>query len=255
MKRHIQWLLLLMTIVSCSEEKKHLGYDIELWKDTEVWNFASYISNNDFEKAEELLSCNSYDVDFREPKFGETLLSWAILNDNVEAVNFLLDHGANPNSHNTYNGESPMTDAAGGFHSVEILKYLLSHGGNPNDYVKETENLSYRSKETPLTKAASTSLEKTKMLVEAGADPNFTIEPGMTPFYKAAHRIEVLEYLLLNCKFDYRKTFIETIDGDTLFLKEILEKDKVAYRRDSIRIKRILKYIDDHFPETKKEYG
>ena len=107
MKRHIQWLLLLMTIVSCSEEKKHLGYDIELWKDTEVWNFASYISNNDFEKAEELLSCNSYDVDFREPKFGETLPSWVFTNKR--------DVGSWINVHNLVNyrmmGESTGSDA------------------------------------------------------------------------------------------------------------------------------------------------
>ena len=244
----------LLLFVSCiGHEKDYLGDDIELWKNTEAWDFAKCISKGKFEKAEKILEENHLDVDFREPKFGETLLSWAIFNDNIDAVKFLIDHGANPNLHNTYNGESPMTNAAGGFRSVEILDYLLLHGGNANDHAGKDEKLSYfYSNETPLTEAAFTSLEKTKMLIVAGADVNFAVEPGMTPVYKAAHRLNVLEYLLKNCKVDYKKTYIVTMDtGDTLFLKELVKNDRVAYQQDSVRVKRILKYIDEHFPEAR----
>lgn len=86
------------------------------------------------------------------------------------------------------------------------------------------------------------------MLIEAGADPNFSVEPGFTPFYSAAHRLEVLEFMLANCKLDYKKTYIVTIDRDTMFLREILKNDKVAYRQDCIRVKRILDYLDKHDP-------
>lgn len=256
MRKFLYLFSLLFVIVSCSEEKtnNYLGDDIKLWEDTEVWEFAKSVSRNDFEKAEELLCSNNIDVDYREPKFGETLLTWAVFNENFKAVKFLVDHGANPNSHNTYNGESPMTDAAGGFHSFEILQYLLSHGGNPNDYVREDEELSYRSIETPLIQAASNNLEMTKLLIEAGADPNFSIEPGITSYTRAALRTEmdILEYLLLNSDFDYKKTYIVTIDkGDTLFLKQLIRDDEVIYQMDSIRQKRLINYIDEHFPEAK----
>ena len=246
----------LLLFVSCiGHEKDYLGDDIELWKDTEAWNFAKCISKGKFEKAEKILEENHLDVDFREPKFGETLLSWAIFNDNIDAVKFLIDHGANPNLHNTYNGESPMTNAAGEFNSIEMLKYLLAHGGDPNDYVKEDEKLTgWRSPKTPLIAAAFISLEKTKMLIEAGADPNFAVEPGQTSLCEASFKLkmDVLEYLIKNCQIDYKKTYIVTMDtGDTLFLKELVKNDRVAYQQDSVRVKRILKYIDEHFPEAR----
>lgn len=246
MKKVFFLFIIIMVLTSCLGEKKDLlGRDIELWENTEIWGFARCISEGQFEKAKKMIARDHLDVDCKEPKFGETLLSWAILNDNIKAVRFLVDYGANPNSHNTYNGESPMTDAAGGFHSIEILSYLLMHGGNPNDHVRDHEILKYKSSETPLTKAAFTSLEKTKMLVEAGGDPNFSVEAGQTSFFKAAYRLDILEYLLTNCVFDNKKTYIVTLDtGDTLYLKELIEKDKVAYQQDSITVKRVLEYLD-----------
>lgn len=253
MKKIIFTITIILVFISCRSGKRNLlARDIELWENTEVWDFAKCISKHRFEKAEELLVQKHINVDYKEPKFGETLLSWAVLNDNVEAVKFLVDHGANPNSHNTYNGESPMTDAAGDFNSVEILRYLLSHGGNPNDYVKENEVLTNgRSIKTPLIAAAFISLEKTKMLVEAGGDANFAVEPGYTAFYQAVHRPDILENLLLNCLCDYKKSFIVTLDtGDTLYLKELIEKDKVTYRQDSVTVKRILDYIDEEIIGT-----
>jgi ankyrin repeat protein len=243
-------IILLQTLASCcSEERNYLGTDIELWENTEAWEFAKYISKNQFEEAEQLIVQNHIDVDYREPKFGETLLSWAVLNDKVEAVKFLVNHGANPNSHNTYNGVSPIVEAAGGFSSIEILKYLLLHGGNPNDFVGEQEKLTHgRSIKTPLIAAAFISLEKTKMLVETGGDANFAIKPGYTSFCHAALAMkkDIIEYLLLNNKIDYKRTNIITLDTrDTLYLKELIKKDKVAYRQDSIMVKRVLTYIDE----------
>ena len=256
MKKIVFVIILFQVLTSCwSEKRNFLGTDIELWEDTEVWDFARCISEGQFEKAEQLILQNHINVDYREPKFGETLLSWAVLNDKVEAVFFLVDHGANPNSHNTYNGVSPIIEAAGGFSSIEILRYLLLHGGNPNDYVKEYETLTHgRSIKTPLIAAAFISLEKTKMLIEAGGDANFAVEPGYTAFCQASLGIkkDVLEYLLLNCKIDFKKTYIVTLDtGDTLHLKELIEKDKVAYQQDSMTIKRILAYLDEHFKNAR----
>ena len=100
--------------------------------------------------------------------------------------------------------------------------------------------------ETPLTSAAYFSIEKTKLLVEAGADVNFAIKPGQTSFYKAAisTRMGILEYLLFNSKMDYKKTYIVTIDNDTLYLKEILERKRVIHPEDSIIVKRIYDCID-----------
>lgn len=246
-------LFVICLIISCKEITwGGLGNDINLWRDTEIWDFANCVSNGDFNKAEVLLSGCKIDIDFKEPKYGETLLSWAVQNDNIEAVTFLVDHGANPNAHDSYNGKSPMVIAAEEFNSPEILKYLLNHGGNPNDHVNEGEHLTNgRSSYTPLIGAAFVSLEKTKMLVNAGADPNFAVEPGYTSYTHAAMRtqMDILEFLLKNCKMDYKKSFIVTLDTkDTLYLKEIIKKDDAICKMDSARYNRILNYLD-------KKYG
>ncbi|KWW26849.1 MAG: ankyrin [bacterium P3] len=247
-------LLILMVLSACiGGEENYLGYNIELWKDTEVWDFANCISKGNFKKAERLLGQNQININFKESKFGETLLHWAVMNDNLDAVKFLVNHGANPNAHDTYNGQSPISIAASEFNSIEILNYLLAHGGNPNDYVKESEVLSYeRSLETPLIGAAFISLEKTKRLVAAGADVNFAVKPGYTAFYNAAiskHK-DILAYLIYTCKMDYTKTFVVTVDNDTLYLKDILDKEYDTHPEDSVIIKRIQAKIGNSIIET-----
>ena len=248
MSKYFLIIIVTQLLISCTgDEKNYHAYDIELWKDTEVWDFANCISKGNFEKAESILNQEKIPIDFKDPKFGETLLCWAIWNNNLDAVKFLVSHGANPNAHDTYNGQSPMSVAASEYNSVDILKYLLENGGSPNDYVKENEVLSHgQYLETPLTSAAYFSIEKTKLLVEAGADVNFAIKPGQTSFYKAAisTRMGILEYLLFNSKMDYKKTYIVTIDNDTLYLKEILERKRVIHPEDSIIVKHIYDYID-----------
>ena len=248
--------LVALAIMGCSGKRNYLGDDIRLWKETEAWELARCVSKNNFAKAEKILAKGQIDVDFREPRFGETLLFWAILNENIDAVRFLINHGANPNAHDTYNGESPIAIASDYFISSDILAYLLAHGGNPNDYVKEDEELSHGpSNETPLTRAAFTSLEKTKMLVKAGADVNFSVEPGYTPLISAERKmsLEVAEYLLFECKADYKKSYVVTIDtGDTLYLKDLIQNRRLITADDSISTKRIMDYINAHFENSKE---
>ena len=243
--------LVLLSIFSCSEKENYHGDDIRLWKDTEAWEFAKSISKNDFEKAEEILAKGKIDVDYREPKYGQTLLFWAVWNADFDAVKFLINHGAGPNTHNTYNGNSPIAIASDYFIRSDILVYLLSHGGNPNDYVKKDEKLSYAPvNETPLIRAAFTSLEKTKILVKAGADVNFFVDNDFrnTPLLSAERRtnLDIVEYLFLECKADYKKSYVITIDtGDTLSFKDIIQKRKLVTAKDSIVAKRIIEIIDE----------
>ena len=245
------YILILLSIISCSGEKNYHGDNIRLWEDTEAWELAKCISKNDFEEAEKILSQERIDIDFREPKYGETLLFWSVWNAHIDAVKFLISHGANPNAHDTYNGDSPIAIASDYHIRSDILAYLLAHGGNPNDYVKRSEKLSYAATgKTPLIRAAFTSLEKTKMLVKAGADINFSVEPGYTPLISAERKmsLEVVEYLLFEGKADYKKSYVVTMDtGDTLYLKDLIQKRRLITADDSISAKRIMNYIDANF--------
>ena len=93
-------------------------------------------------------------------------------------------------------------------------------------------------------------MEKTKLLIESGADVNFAIDAGHTPLSQAALRtsLDVLDYLLHNCEIDYKKTYMVTLDtGDTLFLKDLIINNKVACQQDSVRAKQIIDYIEKNY--------
>lgn len=243
-------LFVAMLIVVCNScgHNDYIGNDIRLWEDTDIWAFAKSLSKHNFEEADDLLLRNIININLQESKYGETLLHWAVLNDDYEAVVFLVDHGANPNVHNTFNGESPMIAAAFSNADDKILSYLLLKKGNPNDYVHEDEILSNgRSIETPLTSAAFTSIEKTKMLIKAGADVNFSVIPGHTPLYVSALKTttDVLEYLFFDCNANYRKTFIVTINGDTTNFVSLLKNKYITAEPDKIVVDSIIHYIEN----------
>lgn len=217
--------------LSCSESKKHMiGSDLRLWKGMKGWVLAKAVQDEDSIKMRNIIAKGEVPVDYREPKFGQSLLHWAVKNNKVKAVRLLLEMGANPNLHDTCKGVSPIVAASDVGVEIEILKLILNHGGNPNDKVLLSEKLSEeRSDESPLIIAAMTSLEKTKMLVSYGADVNMVIEPAQilnrnTPLYSATSwkKVDIVNFLLFEKKVDFRETFIITIDGDTTIFAEML---------------------------------
>lgn len=75
MSKYFLIIIVTQLLISCTgDEKNYRAYDIELWKDTEVWDFANCISKGNFEKAESILNQEQIPIDFKDPKFGETLL-------------------------------------------------------------------------------------------------------------------------------------------------------------------------------------
>lgn len=208
--------------------KKLTGRDIELWKSTPAWNLAKAVEGEDTIKANRILA-KGFSIDYREPIFGQNLLSWAVESNRVETVAFLLKKGANPNLHCHYDGESPVILAAKRLDvasNPEILRLLLKYGGNPNDHVKPYEQVSHEhSIKTPLTAAAYRSLRKVKLLLDAGAYIDFAIKDGETALYHAAlgNKFDIIKYLL-DKGADYRKVYTVTTNGDTLRFEDVLAK-------------------------------
>lgn len=89
-------------------------------------------------------------------------LTFSILEKNTKLINFLLDHGADPNFRSKTLSSSAL-DTAVMNKQVNIVKTLLARGANPN--------LADSDGSSPLITALSVeSLELTTLLVEAGAD-------------------------------------------------------------------------------------
>ena len=195
------------------------GGDIRLWQDTPAWSLAKAVASNDTDKINRILASENLSIDYREPLYGESLLHWAVWNNRIEMVRFLLSKGADPNLHNQFNGRSPIIISCEDDSDAEILRLLLKYGGDPNDHVTDKDTVTYeRSIQTPLINAAYISLEKTKILIEAGADVDFSIKPGTTALHEASkgNCFDVVLYLLKEAGADYHKAYVVTVKGDTL---------------------------------------
>lgn len=226
MKKLISICLIAILLSACHSSNKRLtGYNIKLWKETPAWKLAKAVESNDTSEVNRILGKGQLSIDYREPTYGESLLCWAVLSNEIEMVRFLLSKGANPNLHDHFNGESPITLSCDYGVDIEILSLLLEYGGNPNDHATEQDSITYmRSDQTPLYCASGSSLEKTKMLIEAGADVNMALVKGDTPLYNAllGNRFDVILYLLTECGVDPMNTFVVTMKGDTLQYLDLL---------------------------------
>lgn len=100
----------------------------EIFQDPDVALLAGAVCRGAGQEAEAILD-RIPDVD-TEGHLQVTPLLWAITCGNVDGVEVLLKHGADPNKR-TQGGLSPMTLAAS-VKNVEILRLLVGHGGNVN---------------------------------------------------------------------------------------------------------------------------
>ena len=199
-------LLGLILFVSCSnretivDKTTLLGVDYRLFQSTIVWDLAKAVEDGNTRKIKYLVQEKKLSVDFQEERFGQTLLLIAVSRNQKKTVKTLLELGADPNKKDTYSGTSPIIEASGriGFSSdnPHVLKLLLQYGGNPSD-VEIGGWRTQGAQETPLIKASMYSLEKVKLLVEAGADVNYTNTLGSPLGYALLfEKMDIVLYLL-----------------------------------------------------------
>ncbi len=145
-------------------------------------------------------------INFQEGKFGMTIGQFALRTNNMFAIRKLLDKGLNPNLMDK-DGNAIIIDINGFYsnlpESLETLKYMIKKGANVNLYSEKAQS------GTPLIEASySGKLEHVKILLEAGADPNFT--DGLSIYRSAlsaalvTRRIEIINYLIFEQKVDFR---------------------------------------------------
>jgi ankyrin repeat protein len=197
MKKNTIYVLILLLSLGCAkiDKSKLLGYDYRLFDDTPVEKLAKAIENNDLSLIGSLINSNKLDVNYQETKFGQTLLMLTVMNHQYETCKYLLDLGANPNIHNTYTGSSCIIYASSlqekDGNSINFIKLLLEHGANPNEEEVGDRNDGNSSRKTPLSEAckdigeSNLSIEKVKLLVEAGAKVNYHNDYGSEPLVSA----------------------------------------------------------------------
>ena len=130
-------------------------------------NMFKTIKRNNIEKIKELI--NGADVNIQNED-GDTLLHYAINDENYEIVKLLLEHSANVNAKDYY-GDTPLHNT----NNYEIAKLLIEYGANVN---AKNEFGS-----TPLHDVSD--YNTTKLLIDNGADMNVKNKYGDIPLHLA----------------------------------------------------------------------
>ena len=250
----ILYCLIVIILTGCNFTPSRLtGGNIRLWEDTPAWSLAKAVRYGDTVRIKKILAKGEVSVDYREPTYGKSLLHWAVWHNKADMIKFLLKQGADIHLRDYWSGDSPIVLASGNTDvNAGIVRLLLENGANPNDHPSEKDSVfegRIRSTDTPLTEAARDDLVKTKMLIEAGADPTYCCKPGSNALRFAAtcREFESVEYLLIDCGMDPSLSYSITIRGDTLHLKDILDRHPQHYREaeeNKAVLKRIYQYLD-----------
>lgn len=212
-----------------SEKNNMLGNDYRLFQNTSAWELAKAVNNESNSEIIAEVSETKVNVDFQEPKFGSTLLMLSIKNSHYLSMKTLLDLGANPNIPDSYRGESAVICAANNI-DPKYLKLILKYKGNPNAIesalYKKNDNVRQTALLTAINPLDSNSLQKTKILVEAGANVNY-YNPGHTelPLSEAitSKHMDVVLYFLQNGA-DFNLMMYEMINGNEVYILEALRK-------------------------------
>ncbi|WP_243409544.1 ankyrin repeat domain-containing protein [Pontibacter virosus] len=190
------------------------GSDIRLFKG-DSWELAQAVKQQNVKKIKQLVSQGKVNVNLQEPRFGKTLLIWAVLTDRYKSVQALLESGADPEIRDTYSGTSALMEAADKSETSEYVKLLLKYGANPNI---DADAIEPNRVATPLIAAAGNRFESVKLLVEAGADINYVTRHNGSALRAALNGqdVDIVMYLLIVKGAKHDLTFGDKSDGSEI---------------------------------------
>lgn len=224
------------------------GNDIELFINTPVWRIAKAVYEQDTLRILEECNRNPKLIDYKESKYGMTLLNWSIYNYRYYAARCLLIAGADPNLPDRKD-IPPIVHAALNAQTPVYLHLLLSYGADPNYRIQLNKKELY----PIICFAAGTNLENTKILVDAGADINNSNDSVSCAFGNAVrHDILIAEYLLHKGANYKRPIFV--LDGDTTYAIDAIKN--AEYLSDSasyVVAQRVLKFLREHGADSSQK--
>lgn len=157
--------------------KSAINYGFGFGHGFENGNYNADVTHGENEQLKEAILNKAPIEDIRKLSFDSNASEENILNTSIEypeALNYLLQKGADPNFDNAF-GKTPLMYAAQ-FNQIESAKLLLQHDADPNAVTRRPENSCYytlsRTNMTALHYAARyASPEFIKLLIESGAEP------------------------------------------------------------------------------------
>ncbi|MCC9065943.1 ankyrin repeat domain-containing protein [Flavobacterium piscisymbiosum] len=258
---------MVLLFISCNREtkvdkQKLLGNDYRLFQNTPAWLLAKAVEDNNVEKIKEEVISNKVNINYQESRFGNSLLMLAITNSQYKTTEELLKLGADPNLKDFYRGSNSVIDAT----DNEDPKYLilvLKYEGNANSLETAPGKEGNQARSTALNNAISYvdeySLEKVKLLIDAGADINyFNNGPEVytnLPLADALihNNMEALLFLLEKGA-EYNKVMYTMGDGHKVFILEGLRKSLIELDSKQYKYKlRVVAFLKKHGLNYEKE--
>lgn len=192
-------MLLISLLSSClaynpkTETGEYRIDNVKIYLDTPAWELAKAVNNQDTKKIATIAEKTPEILDFQDILYGTNLLCWAVGMEKYKSAEALLKSGANPNIISTHEGGTALYLAAGYSYidtqakkDARFVKLLLKYGADPNiGFVGNDHNNSTEIGTTPLIKSIGCGIEKTKALVEAGANIDYKLPSGKTAAIKA----------------------------------------------------------------------
>ena len=161
--------------------------NLRIWKHTPVWDLALAVKRQDTAKIERIAKAHPKFLNYQESRYGATLLLWAVGVEKYKSVEALLKCGANPNIATPCSGETALLVAARyswidnqAKKDPKYVKLLLKYGADPNENWTGADDGITEPGTSPLMESILCGIEKTKALVEGGADINHKTASGKT---------------------------------------------------------------------------
>lgn len=245
-------IVLLCLLLSCVGKSELTYRNYRLFENTPAWDLARAVQNEDVKKIDKIVKDNPELINYQEPKYGNTLLTLTVLNQQMKSFKALLERNADVNLHNTFDGSSAIIESCKlKVYDLKYTQMLIDYGADIND-IETGERKKWNStRETPLISAVASSMKFVEFLVKNGADINYTNEYGQSAFTKSVSLgyYNVSIYLLQNGA-DYMQPVFYRPDynvpsdladpnekGTPIYLWDILREDFIDFDTDKYKYK------------------
>jgi len=227
--------------------------DYRLFQNTPAWELAKAVQDEDAEKIDKIASENPEIINYQDSKYGNTLLMLTIMNQQLKSFKALLKRGADVNTHNTFDGTSPLIEACTSkYYDIIFAQILIEYGANVNDIETGKRRQGNSTRLTPLIAASKTgNLDLVRLLVSKGADVNYQNEFSQSALSESImiSKYNVAYYLLRNGA-DYNRPIFYRYDysvpiemsnpkdkGEPMYLLDVLKEDVSDFDTDEYKYK------------------
>jgi len=258
-------MFLALTIKACTPHRSSNympGFDFNLFQNTSVSGLALAVDADDTARVRANVHMTKGNIDIQDTKFGNSLLTLAVVNNKGLAAKVLLDSGADPNLRSPKYDLSPFLAACRygsmDHNRLEILAALVKHGADVNS--KQTLVYKNSGLRDSLARTALEfsiefgTLETVKLLIDNGAklDAYPKDGPGSLMYMATiVPRYDILRYFLLEKRIAIPDYVVirdnNGVTGEKISLRQIITERGVANNpaQEELRVE-ILKYLRVH---------